>query len=189
MGWLICWCNGTGSVSSLARAHRLSQFALFALRAAADFHAAVVRAGKSPVRWPPYMPPYIAVLNDWMKPEEIVASDMPWAVAWYADRRGLWLPDTIKTLTDLSDYNILGGPMNGLYLTPISGTRTMLARHCERRIPRLGGCHSTNMQLENFPLKWGTALGLDNECLFLSDHDREHARAMNALSVARKYAG
>ena len=24
---------------------------------------------KSPIRWPPYIPPYIAVLNDWMGPE------------------------------------------------------------------------------------------------------------------------
>lgn len=63
---------------------------------------------KPPVRWPPYMPPYIAVLNDWMTPQEAVASDMPWAVAWYADRPSIWLPETIKTMSDLSDYNILG---------------------------------------------------------------------------------
>src|SRR5438132_223461 len=74
------------------------------------------------VRWPPYLPPYIGVLNDWMKPEEVTASDMPWAVAWYADRRSLWLPDTTKSFTDFGDYNTLGAPITGLYLTPVSGT-------------------------------------------------------------------
>jgi hypothetical protein len=34
-----------------------------------------------------------------------------------------------------------------------------------------------SMSLEKFPLKWGTLLGLENECIFLSDHDREHAAA------------
>src|SRR5438128_8430801 len=33
---------------------------------------------KPVVRYPPYLPPSIAVLNSWMKPEEIIASDMPW---------------------------------------------------------------------------------------------------------------
>ncbi len=78
------------------------------------------------VRWPPYMPALIGVLNDWMRPEEITVSDMPWAVAWYANRRSLWLPDTIRAFTDLGDYNVLGGPINGVYLTPVSGTDNKL---------------------------------------------------------------
>jgi hypothetical protein len=33
------------------------------------------------------------------------------------------------------------------------------------------------IQLENFPLKWATiGLGLDSECAFFSDHDREHEK-------------
>src|SRR5256714_4227380 len=42
---------------------------------------------KARVYWPPYMPPLISVLNDWMQPNEITATDMPWAIAWYANRR------------------------------------------------------------------------------------------------------
>ena len=35
-----------------------------------------------------------------------------------------------------------------------------------------------NQILEQFPLKWNTvALGLENECIFLSDHGREHKPA------------
>jgi len=73
------------------------------------------------IEWPPYLPPYMTVIRDWYKPEEIVASDMPWAVAWYADRRSLWLPYDPQDLLELSDYKVLGGPVAGLYFTPVSG--------------------------------------------------------------------
>jgi hypothetical protein len=76
--------------------------------------------------WPPYSPPYIAALRAWFAPNEIIGSDMPWAVAWYADRRSIWLPFDQKDLVELSDYQELGGPVAGLYFTPISGTLNTL---------------------------------------------------------------
>jgi dolichyl-phosphate-mannose-protein mannosyltransferase len=128
------------------------------------------------VRWPPYVPPLIGVLNDWMKPDEITASDMPWAVAWYADRRALWLPDTLRILTDFGDYKKLGGPINGLYLTPISGTDNKLRNIVKGEYRDWAPLIQRSQVLEKFPLKWNTvALGFENECIFLSDHDREHA--------------
>ena len=63
---------------------------------------------KSSIRWPPYVPPYIAVLNTWMKPDEVTVSDMPCAVAWYADRPSVWLPENVRAMTDLNDYRTLG---------------------------------------------------------------------------------
>ena len=127
------------------------------------------------VRWPPYMPALIGVLNDWMRPEEIIASDMPWAVAWYADRRSLWLPDTVQVMTELGDYNVLGGPVNGLYLTSVSGTDNKFRDIVKGEYKNWSAVIQRAQQLEQFPLKWNTvALGLDNECIFLSDHDREH---------------
>jgi 4-amino-4-deoxy-L-arabinose transferase-like glycosyltransferase len=130
---------------------------------------------KPVVRWPPYVPPYIAVLNTWMKPEEIVASDMPWAVAWYADRRSLWLPDTIKTFTELNDYQVLGGPVNGLYLTPVSGSQNTVGDVQKGEYRDWAPVILRNVNLETFPLKWGTLLGFENECVFFSDHDRQRA--------------
>src|SRR5690242_1828235 len=124
------------------------------------------------VRWPPYMPALIGVLNDWMQPEEITASDMPWAVAWYANRRSVWLPETIKTMTELSDYNVIGAPINGVYLTPISGTENKFRDIVKGEYKDWAPVIQRNQILEKFPLKWNTvALGLDNECIFLSDHN------------------
>jgi dolichyl-phosphate-mannose-protein mannosyltransferase len=130
------------------------------------------------LRWPPYVPAAIGVLNDWMKPEEVTASDMPWAVAWYADRRSLWLPDTLRVLTDFGDFNVLGAPVNGLYLTPVSGTDNKFRDIAKGEYKDWAAVILRTQILGNFPLKWNTvSLGLDNECIFLSDHDREHSVA------------
>ncbi|HZR79140.1 MAG TPA: glycosyltransferase family 39 protein, partial [Chthoniobacterales bacterium] len=130
---------------------------------------------KARVQWPPYMPPLISVLHDWMEPNEITASDVPWAVAWYADRRSLWLPEKVQIMTDLGDYRTLGGPVNGLYLTPISGIENKFRDIVKGEYRDWAAVIQRNQVLEKFPLKWNTiALGFDNECIFLSDHDREH---------------
>ena len=133
-------------------------------------------APKSLVRWPPYFPPAISVLHDWMKRDEITASDMPWAVAWYADRRSLWLPDTSKSFSENSDYKILGATINGLYLTPISGTENKFRDIVKGEYRDWAVLIGRYRMPDDFPLKWqSVALGLENECVFFSDHDREHA--------------
>jgi hypothetical protein len=131
---------------------------------------------KAMVRWPPYLPEAIAVLHDWMKPDEITASDMPWAVAWYADRTSLWIPDTPKTFSDLSDYKVLGAPIHGLYLTPISGTENKFGDIIKGEYRDWGALVGRYRTLDEFPLKWQTlALGWESDCIFFSDHDRSHA--------------
>jgi 4-amino-4-deoxy-L-arabinose transferase-like glycosyltransferase len=129
----------------------------------------------SPIRWPPYVPPYIAVLNIWMKPDEVTASDIPWAVAWYADRRALWLPENISVVTELSDYRMLGGPINGLYLTPESGSEDKLGDILKGEYQDWAPVILRGINLETFPFKWATLLGLGNECVFFSDHNRLQA--------------
>ena len=120
----------------------------------------MILSGRKPqVVYPPYIPPYIAILNSWMRPNEVTASDMPWAVAWYADRRSVWLPDTVKIFTDLSDYKKLGGPIAAIYLTrsaapTINGetlcaanTRTGAASFNERRTSKNSRCGMPRLRL------------------------------------------
>ncbi len=132
---------------------------------------------KSGVRWPPYVPPYISVLNDWMRPEEIIASDMPWAISWYADRRSLWLPDTVKAFTEFHDYGIFGAPVNGLYLTPISGSQNALGDILKGEYRDWAAVILRSLDITKFPLKWATLLGLENECVFFADTDRQRIQA------------
>jgi 4-amino-4-deoxy-L-arabinose transferase-like glycosyltransferase len=128
-------------------------------------------AFKPSIRWPPYVPPYISVINDWMKPEEIIASDMPWAVAWYADRRSIWLPETQRAFTDFNDYGTFGAPVNGLYLTPISGSENKLNDILKGEYKDWAAV-ILRADLQKFSLKWATLLGLQNECIFFADYDR-----------------
>jgi hypothetical protein len=133
----------------------------------------LLAGNKASVRWPPYVPPYIAVINDWMKPNEITATNMPLAVAWYADRRAVWLPETIRAYTEMSDYDLLGGKINAIYLTPISGSGNTLRDILKGEYKDWAPVILRNVDLPRFPLKWATLLGLGNECVFFSDYDRQ----------------
>ena len=134
------------------------------------------------VQWPPYVPPFIAVLNEWTSEREVIASDMPWAVAWYADRKSLWVPLTIKDFENLNDFNQLNGQIVGLYLTPVTGNRAFIheimkgeykewALFITREVTRGAGA-----ALRDFPLKAYTPLPIDAECILYADRDRWTAR-------------
>ena len=129
-------------------------------------------SNRSVVQWPPYVPPYIAILHDWTDDQEIIASDMPWAVAWYADRKSLWLPKSIQSFIDLNDYGRLGGRIVGLYLTPMSGNRAFIADIVKGEYKEWAPFILRTANVKEFPLKSVTALPIDNQCIFYSDHDR-----------------
>jgi len=73
--------------------------------------------------WPPYFPmPVNLVLNSASKSNDIIVSDQPWAVSWYADRRSLLMPDNLEDFTKMqNDYE---GPANaqiaGFLVSPCS---------------------------------------------------------------------
>jgi hypothetical protein len=123
------------------------------------------------VEWPPYIPPYIAIMRAWFQPDEIIGSDVPWAVAWYADRPSLWLPFDPHDLIDLSDYKRLGAPIAGLYFTPVSGTENTLGdlvngeyRHWTAYIVR-------TIDLTKTPFPYKLVIGMP-DCVIYMDHDR-----------------
>ncbi len=132
----------------------------------------LLRPPRSKVQWPPYVPPYIAILGTWTKPNEVIASDMPWAVAWYADRTSLWVPTTIKEFIDLNDYNLMKGRIVGLYLTPISGNGMFLADVVKGEWKEWAPFVMRTANLKNFPLRAVQALPIENECIFYADRDR-----------------
>ena len=79
------------------------------------------------VHWPPYMPDRTALLGKMVEPNEVIVSDQPWAVAWYADRACLWLPK------DKEQYHAFaklakeqGHPVAGLVLSPMSSMEDRL---------------------------------------------------------------
>jgi 4-amino-4-deoxy-L-arabinose transferase-like glycosyltransferase len=131
---------------------------------------------KGRVQWPPYVPPYIAILGQWTTPREMIASDMPWAVAWYADRTSLWLPMNLKTFIELNDYNVLQKPIVGLYFTPVSGNAGFIRDIVKGDYREWAPFIMRNANMKNFPLRAVTALPIDNECVFYADRDRWSVR-------------
>jgi len=80
---------------------------------------------RTPFAWPPTCPPLIDDLADWYSKDNVICSDMPWAVAWYADRKSLWLPLTIPDFNNLNEFRFQS-KITGLFLTPVTGNRGLL---------------------------------------------------------------
>jgi hypothetical protein len=72
--------------------------------------------------WPPYFaPPLNIALNKWTNESQIIISDQPWAVAWYADRVSIWLPPTRQEFVELeTDASNLETPVAGILISPSS---------------------------------------------------------------------
>lgn len=70
----------------------------------------------SPIQYPPYYPPLIQRVSGWMGEQEMMMSDIPWAVAWYGNRQCMWLigrpADEYFAIEDSMK------PIKALYLTP-----------------------------------------------------------------------
>lgn len=75
--------------------------------------------------WPPYLAPVLrhpdAGLCTMVREDEVVFSDQPWAVAWYADRISIWLPPDKNDFVSLESVANEGGtPCTGILITPSS---------------------------------------------------------------------
>ncbi|MGA3171580.1 MAG: glycosyltransferase family 39 protein [Chthoniobacteraceae bacterium] len=149
--------------------------AIYILSAFPFAHMLLTTSGR--VQWPPYVPPYIAILGEWTEPNEIIASDMPWAVAWYANRESLWLPYTVDTFMDMSDYERLHGPIVGLYLTPVTGDSQFFTDIVKGEYKEWSPFILRNLNARGFPLQAVTALPIENACIYFSDRDRWSRKA------------
>jgi hypothetical protein len=144
--------------------------ALFLL-AAAPMLLRFVAGAQAKIQWPPYVPPFISVLQKWYEPKEILCSDMPWAVAWYANRKCLLLPETVRQFNQISDFGVLGTPIVGLYLTPVSGGQDFLSL-IKGPYKEWGPVIMRTVNLNDFLLKSFTPLPVDGECILYADRER-----------------
>ncbi len=124
----------------------------------------------NPVAFPPYQPPLIQQLAGLMRKNELMMSDVPWAVAWYGDRQ--CVPMTVTYPKDFLKLTDDIKTVQALYITPKSVEA--LSRMIEDREgwgPFLVGSLSKGEVLPGFPLRKGPA-GLLPEQLFLTDWER-----------------
>ncbi|MEI6605347.1 MAG: hypothetical protein WCP35_08560 [Verrucomicrobiota bacterium] len=79
--------------------------------------------------WPPYYAPALNLRLKKVIPEnQVIFSDQPWAVAWYADRTSIWLPPDRVGFEKLDNIATdLDTTAAGILITPSSyGTNNML---------------------------------------------------------------
>jgi hypothetical protein len=124
------------------------------------------------IQWPPYVPPFIAVLGDWYGEKEVLVSDMPWAVAWYAQRKAVLLPESVGDFNRINDYRALGEPVTGLYLTPLTGNLRLYSDIYKGAYKEWALLITRPPKVEGFALPAYTALPIDGECIIFADHDR-----------------
>ena len=126
-----------------------------------------------PLAYPPYYPPAIQQTCGWMKENELMMSDIPWAMAWYGNRQCVWL--TQNAQSEFFAIHDFLKPVRALYLTP----QTMDSRFLSQWV-RSGEHSWPSFILESllrnyipgsFPLRTAPQ-GFFPEQLFLTDHDR-----------------
>ena len=70
-----------------------------------------------PFSYPPNYPPIFIFMRSWFEPNELQASDLPWAEAWYSNVPTLWTPSTREDFLKIHDrvtpvFSILFTPMS-----------------------------------------------------------------------------
>jgi hypothetical protein len=125
-----------------------------------------------PVVYPPYYPPEFQQVSNWMKPDELMMSDVPWAIAWYGNRQCVWLTldwqDEFNAINDIKTVQALyltSQTMDGKFVSEWTETGQsswgsfLLQAINEKRVP------------DKFPLTKAPA-GFFPERLFLTDKVR-----------------
>ena len=129
-----------------------------------------------PVVYPPYYPPEIQQTANWMKPNELMMSDVPWAVAWYGDRQCIWL--TLDAQTDFFAINDYIKPVQALYLTPLTMDGKFISDWVQTRDFSWGNfivdTVIKNQFPPGFPLRFAPK-GYLPDRLFLTDRQRWQA--------------
>jgi hypothetical protein len=152
------------------RLTRAAAVAAFVLLNLAPMIFALLPPRRGPYPYPPYISPVTRMVARWFGPNDVGASDLPWAMAWYGDRRTIWLPSTIDGFYELHDFVAPKG-VSFLMLTPymlnqpfqsevIKGQYKGWAAVARGQLPQI------------FPLKAATLLPPESDQILLADKAR-----------------
>lgn len=118
--------------------------------------------------YPPYSRGTGADLGRMFREDELLASDIPWAVAWYADRATLWMPGRREDFIEINDRVHM---VSGVYLT-----QATLQRH--RVLDEWSGREQFVLRLyqppapAGFPLRVYQTMTPDGEQVLLTNRER-----------------
>lgn len=96
---------------------------LFLFEFPRELQTGILTSARGIPHFPPYYPNKLnGELNSITNPRDIIVTDQPWAVAWYADRKALWLPTRVSSFTDDLEpvFRRSGQRVQGFLITPSS---------------------------------------------------------------------
>ncbi|MSU21654.1 MAG: hypothetical protein EXS30_09700 [Pedosphaera sp.] len=142
----------------------------------------------SPIPWPPYYPPWIQDVGGWFSRDEMLMSDMPWAVAWYGDRKCIWLTldapsdNHRKSAADFFSIYDYQKPISGLYLTTLTSNEAIYAAALKSPKVAWGEFMQTSLIKKSmpsgFPLKYANSRFMEEgQQLLLADRVRWNLRS------------
>lgn len=155
---------------------RIAFLTLVFLVSAIPLIGTLLPSSQSPIRFPPYYPPMTQQVGKWVDEKEVIVTDQPWAVAWYAERKALWLPSKIADMVKQIDYSELGTPIAGVFLTPTTG-HLRLFPEIIRGEYRDWLAPIMRTATPTFPFKEVQALPPDGEFIFFTDKKRWETNA------------
>jgi len=127
----------------------------------------------------PYAPLHVQQVAGMMQPDEVMMSDIPWAVAWYGTRPCLWL--TLDDAGTFEEINQLK-PVRAIFLTQRTSDRRFLSQMLanQRSWEKfMLDAMPTNWAAQEVPTGFGARYGLTNapmgylpDQLFLSNTNR-----------------
>ncbi len=127
-----------------------------------------------PIAYPPYYPPLIREASGWMNEDELMMSDIPWAVAWYGDKKCTDLTLDYSG-TDFFHLNDDLKPVQALYLTAETIDSRFLSDMIQKKaagwgelVLRILIAHEVP---KNFPLRKAPT-GFTPSQIFLTDWER-----------------
>lgn len=129
-----------------------------------------------PMVEPAYRPDIVREVCQYVGPGELVMSDLPWAVAWYGDRRCLWLPHSVRSENGEDFFAVYDfeSPVAALYISPLT-TETSL-RQLGTRSSVWGWFYFDALMRGNLPMGFPLVHAYEGSAkaghLFLTDRRR-----------------
>jgi hypothetical protein len=139
--------------------------------------------------YPPYYPPIIQERGSWMGEDELVMTDVPWAMAWYGDRASIWTPSEFGPGFLQIDRE---KRVSAVYLTARTLDGALVSEMLRGQDPALGRFAAeaiVNREVPpGFPLEHAFAEGFPFQ-LFLSDRPRWRQREVPDVELNSRKTG
>jgi len=117
--------------------------------------------------YPPYDGGVVAAMGETFREHDLLASDIPWAVAWYSDRSAVLIPVEEKTYMEFINDSL--HVISGIYLTTRSEWHLDAIQNYKFWLSKYDFIHPPP---ESFPLKYRRQLTPDGEQVLWSDQPK-----------------